>query len=727
MISRKPVFVFIYLIMFILSLFGMTAVAFTERSFDQTVTILDINENYIINDNDPPWWTHWSGDSDRNRLEDQLDILLEQSYKSVDKPTANIMIDYKDAPDENDIKKLNQLGLDITYVDDSINMVAADSVPADRLDDILMLSGVVMIENQSEYIPLLDKSVPAMKVTASNEYSNVARDFGVSGSGVVIAVIDTGVDDEHDSLDDDKFIEGKDFSDDRIKEKNPDDKDGHGTHVAGIAMGNGGSTGSYAGVAPGAKLVDVKVFSDWSPTTSASNVIEAIDWCIANKVRLSIDILSLSIGDVFLGNDDGNSAEARKVDEASSAGMVVVVSAGNEGPNNNGFSSLAAAETAITVGAIDDHGTVDRSDDTIADFSNRGPRADDGDSESIDEFKPDVCAPGVAINSAMGLKFGSAGNSYTEKDGTSMSAPHVSGLAALILEANPNLNPEDVKKIIRDTASPMGSPYNADISSQYNSDYGWGIVDAYEAVKRALGDFQRAEIDSFEDGDTIGGLVEILGTASNDKGPIVKVELSFNGGKTWHSAHGTYDWNYTWDSSETGNGETQIFIRTSNGTAYSDIFKVSVNVLNVLAKISYPYINSEVKGTVKIEGALSVNHFVSFVAVKIDNGDWRSAKDKTGVGEWSTWYYEWNTKPYKNGEHTIYARTHINDIVSKETSITVKVENESGGGFLTLRLFILIIIVVIIIAVLVAVMRSRRKKIEAIIIEEIKYQGQYKD
>jgi hypothetical protein len=380
--------------------------------------------------------------------------------------------------------------------------------------------------------------------------------------------------------------------------------------------------------------------------------------------------MSLSIGEIIVGNDDGSGSEAQLLDSAVDAGMVVVVSAGNEGPNNNGFSSLAASEKAITVAAVDDKGTVDRSDDGIADFSSRGPRADDGDSDRLDEFKPDIAVPGVDIDSAMYAAsfLVLPGNGYTEQSGTSMAAPHIAGLAALLLEANPTLSPDEVKNLMRETADSKGSPYDSSVSTKYNKDYGWGIVDGYEAVRRAMGDFQRAEVTSFAPGDTVGGIVEIKGTASNDKGGIEKVELSFNNGGSWQEAEGTYSWSYDWDSTTVGNGQFNILVRTYNGTDHSDVFRVTVSVLNVLADFSFPYEGMTVRSKIRIEGTLSTNDAVHFVEVKIDEGSWSAARDRSGQGTFATWYYELDTNTLSNGEHTIYARTFTNDILQIRTS-----------------------------------------------------------
>jgi subtilisin family serine protease len=656
-----------------------------------------------------PWWERWSRDSDRNGYDDRLDAVVNSEGGFHSNKKVDLLIDYDRLPGPAELSALHQLDLEVTYKSRYINTMAARNVPLNLLPIISGLEGVVMIEKQSLYRPSLDVSVPAMKVRPSSQYTNVAYDFDVDGDDIVIAIIDTGVDDDHDGLTG-KFIAGADFSGGIISFVNPDDKEGHGTHVAGIAMGTGGSTAVNVGVAPGASLVDVKVFNDWTPTTSSDNVMRGIEWCIDNVDTYGIDVMSLSIGEIIVGNDDGSGSEAQLLDSAVDAGMVVVVSAGNEGPNNNGFSSLAASEKAITVAAVDDKGTVDRSDDGIADFSSRGPRADDGDSDRLDEFKPDIAVPGVDIDSAMYAAsfLVLPGNGYTEQSGTSMAAPHIAGLAALLLEANPTLSPDEVKNLMRETADSKGSPYDSSVSTKYNKDYGWGIVDGYEAVRRAMGDFQRAEVTSFAPGDTVGGIVEIKGTASNDKGGIEKVELSFNNGGSWQEAEGTYSWSYDWDSTTVGNGQFNILVRTYNGTDHSDVFRVTVSVLNVLADFSFPYEGMTVRSKIRIEGTLSTNDAVHFVEVKIDEGSWSAARDRSGQGTFATWYYELDTNTLSNGEHTIYARTFTNDIYSKETPVNVIIDNPTDSDF-PVYLIIGVIIGIIIVIITAVIIRRREQ------------------
>jgi hypothetical protein len=175
----------------------------------------------------------------------------------------------------------------------------------------------------------------------------------------------------------------------------------------------------------------------------------------------------------------------------------VSVAAGNDGPDNDGLSGMGSSDLSITVGATDDLNTVNREDDVIAGYSSRGPRADNGDGNPLNELKPEISAPGSNIIQAEGcvttglcnnfLGGDAADNGYTGRgSGTSYATPSVSGIIALMLEANPDLSPAEVKEIIKLTAERRGEATQPDVDPFWNRDFGWGMVDAYEATKMAF-------------------------------------------------------------------------------------------------------------------------------------------------------------------------------------------------------------------------------------------------
>lgn len=281
-----------------------------------------------------------------------------------------------------------------------------------------------------------------------------------SKNDIVIAILDTGIDIIHYDLDGGKVIGWKDFINNRTT---PYDDNGHGTHCASIAAGEGQANPSYRGVAYGAALVGVKVLNS-SGSGSTSTIIAGIDWVVQNKNTYNIKILSISLG--TSGSSNGQDALSLACNNAVDNGIVTVVAAGNSGPNKYTIGSPAAAEKVITVGAMADCG---EKGFYLANFSSRGPTADG-------RIKPDVCAPGVNITAA---RRGTT-NGYVTYSGTSMATPFVAGVVALMLDANPNLTPAQIKNILSNTCQDWG-PSGKDI------DYGFGRLQAYEAIKSAGG------------------------------------------------------------------------------------------------------------------------------------------------------------------------------------------------------------------------------------------------
>ena len=290
----------------------------------------------------------------------------------------------------------------------------------------------------------------------------VGGQLGVTGTGVGVATIDSGVSPTHPDLDG-RVLHFADFVG---RQASPYDDYGHGTHVAGIVAGSGrASNGARRGVAPGAHLVVLKAL-DQRGVGFTSNVIAAIEYAIEHRRAFNIRVINLSVAasvyESYL-TDPLTVAARRAVD----AGIVVVAAAGNRGRTASGnaayggIASPGNAPWVLTVGAISENGTASRNDDAVAEFSSRGPSALDL------EVKPDVVAPGVAIesttepssalfNSHPGSRLwgaqASAHEPYLSLTGTSMAAPVVSGVVALMIEANPGLTPNAVKAIVQYTA-----------------------------------------------------------------------------------------------------------------------------------------------------------------------------------------------------------------------------------------------------------------------------------
>ncbi|MHB2018589.1 MAG: S8 family peptidase [Candidatus Xenobia bacterium] len=271
---------------------------------------------------------------------------------------------------------------------------------------------------------------------------------GITGQGVTIAVVDSGIAPHPDLKD--KIVAFQDFVNHRSQ---PYDDEGHGTHVSSICAGTGAAShGRFRGLAPGASLVGIKVL-DSQGNGSDSGVIAGIQWAVENRQRYNIRIINLSLGaDVDKPAQDDPVAQA--VAAAHAAGLIVCAAAGNTGPFHHSIQDPGYAPAAISVGAVDDKQTVDRSDDTIPYWSSRGPTPQDN------LAKPDLVAPGVNIAAARANT-----NGYIFMSGTSMAAPMISGLSALLLQARPDARPDDVKQAMMATASKLnnflGRPYDA--------------------------------------------------------------------------------------------------------------------------------------------------------------------------------------------------------------------------------------------------------------------------
>ncbi|WP_379133859.1 S8 family peptidase [Paenibacillus sp. sgz500958] len=278
----------------------------------------------------------------------------------------------------------------------------------------------------------------------------IQRKRGLTGKGINIAVLDTGVYPHPDLTKPvNRIIAFKDFINHR---KRPYDDNGHGTHIAGDAAGNGRSSkGKYKGPAPEAGIVAVKVL-DSEGSGYDSTIIKGIEWCIANRKRLNLRILSMSFGGPALSSckDD---LLCQAVEKAVRAGLTVVIAAGNSGPERGTIESPGISPSAITVGAVDDRRTIVQKDDRITWFSSRGP-APGG------LTKPDLTAPGELITSLRApgsrldrtLPYLRVGKSYFLLTGTSISTPLVSGAAAQLLQCNPSLTPSQVKSRLKRNA-----------------------------------------------------------------------------------------------------------------------------------------------------------------------------------------------------------------------------------------------------------------------------------
>jgi subtilisin family serine protease len=540
-------------------------------------------------DDPTPWWERTTLDQNRNKIHDSLE--------SFEGPTG-IGLSYGVEVRQHHLDILAGKGLTVVDVIEAVDAVLLGQVDASMVGELAALDDVVMVERYGQIHLYGDIQTPAVKARNSTFYPVGAWDLGYSGAGVNIAMVDTGVDNEHPGLNE-KFIAGYDAvcylhtdpqcvisgfgSRETDGTFDPDDGNQHGTACMGMASATGidasGAQTDYYGSAPDADLVDVRIGTDAGAGPFENyllsqefyeSAMNGLQWIIDNKdtawqgadeENYGIDIISLSWGITSHegGGSDGEDMHSRILNEAMEAGVVVSVAAGNDGPSNDGLSGMGSSSLSITVGATDDKNTVDRSDDTVAGYSSRGPRRDNGDGNPLNELKPEVSAPGTNIVQAEGcvtsgtcnnfIGGDASDNGYTGRgSGTSYATPAVSGILALMIEANPDLSTAEMKEILKLTAERRGEPSAPEVDPFWNRDFGWGMVDAYKAVSLAIHlrdqgltgtvdvNSQVHILNASLNEDT--GLFEVRGEAWGQAGSIAAVEARVDGG-AWMQA--TYE------------------------------------------------------------------------------------------------------------------------------------------------------------------------------------------
>ncbi|PYZ96231.1 hypothetical protein CR205_17890 [Alteribacter lacisalsi] len=317
-------------------------------------------------------------------------------------------------------------------------------------------------------------------------------EYGIKGQGTVVGIMDTGVAMEHEALshnyrgnDGEHQYSWIDVSGQGYSE--PADGHGHGTHVAGTAVGGGG--GEPIGVAPEAEWIAAKIFTDGGSATT-SGIHEAFEWFLApgGDPEKAPHVVNNSWGNANTYNTEFYEGVQAWV----AAGIFPLFSAGNEGPGAQTIGSPASFPDSYAVGATDIN-------DQIASFSSRGPVFwDDEDGNSQQYLKPEISAPGHQIYSAW------PDGGYNTISGTSMASPHIAGIIALVLQANPDLSIAEVKDLLERTA--RGESH---MGSLPNMDYGYGIANVYQAVtEAAFAGHISGELENI-DGNPIPGTISI--------------------------------------------------------------------------------------------------------------------------------------------------------------------------------------------------------------------------
>jgi len=513
------------------------------------------------------WWLDWSRDADHDFVDDRIEWLLEQPvdvqqdwWRKAGPEHARVFIDYDHQPTDADVEALTKLGVEVTLRAHYLDTVAA-TIPLELLQDpatLLSLSGLVMIEDLGLAEPHMNEAVPTMGV------DDVWNDFGFTGTGVTIAILDTGIRGDHEGLndlDDDRFTCIDDPPD--PLDPNPDpipadcdpkitafydavythseqppedsfDSGTHGSHVAGIAAGTGGGQtavdGSrYIGAAPGAWLINILACCEGD----IEDIIEGAQWAIDNKENLGIDVLTSSLGEqqfeIHIDND-GSSAWSRQMDAVADSGIITTLSAGNEFGGAtivgcNTIDSPGDANLPVTVASLDKN--LD-----LAIYSSRGYTSDGRVKPDVAAIGSNIMAPDAATN-----------DGYTSKSGTSMATPLMAGIAALMKEANPDLTHAEFKDIIAAHAIEreisLGDPGLNDCSlleSRPDNEFGYGQADPLAFVE-AAGSIDRSlnvsmDIITLQE---IGNESYIAGTSSGGALGLGLVEVKVGGGE-WKGA-----------------------------------------------------------------------------------------------------------------------------------------------------------------------------------------------
>ena len=429
------------------------------------------------------WWVNTTVDRDGNGIGDMVEKFHDHPLFLDEDNTLPIIVDFDHTPTDTDVTMLER---EVGYVhewDLPLIDAVAGRIPHDMILETTTLPGVVMLE--------LDGILEAQNGDAAvvHEVDLAQQQTGYDGSGVTVAVIDTGIDGMHvglDDMDDDNSTNDPKIIGFYDPVNNPDktngtevfpyDDQGHGSHCAGTVAGTGAPTYEHPGMAPGAFLVGVKVL-DAGGSGSFAVVMAGMQWTHDYRYEFNIRAASMSLGGP--GAIEWTSSEEDSVNRMSNrmvgAGITMLIAAGNTaGPGTIG--TPGSAEDAITVGALNKN-------TAIAEYSSEGP------TEEL-RVKPNIAFVGSDVMSVAH----NTGDGYVAFSGTSMATPGVAGTVALMLQANPDLSPFDVRNILQETATyrqciymAANQPCAEDLipKNRQNNVYGHGHVEGLSAVMSA--------------------------------------------------------------------------------------------------------------------------------------------------------------------------------------------------------------------------------------------------
>ena len=479
-----------------------------------------------VNDDSEPqgWWTETTVDRNQNKIGDMVELHMDNPIFLDEDNTLPLIIDFHFTPGQEEIEMLERnVEYQHQFILHGIDALAG-RVPVDELLTLRDLPGVVMIE--------LDGIL-----TIANNDARIGHgvdvtfaETGYDGSGTTVAIIDTGLDGNHTSLDDQDddpttydpkilgFYDAVNSPDDTSGNIFPFDDQGHGSHCGGTTAGTGAPTYDHPGMAPQAHLVGVKVLGA-DGSGSFAGVMAGMQWTIDTMHQYNTRIASMSLGGP--GAIEWTSSEEdsvnRQANEMVRAGIALYIAAGNNGVSAQ-IGTPGSAEDVITVGALD-------KDTSIAIYSSQGP-TEEG------RVKPNIAYMGSSI---MSVEYNS-GDQYSAKSGTSMATPGAAGVGALMLQANPDLSPFDIRNIMQETATYrqchyMGAnePCLEDLipKNRQNNVYGHGHVNSLEAVLEAA---QYNQQYTFNSNITLSITENAFTDGSIMLGPGSEIEIDLNQG-----------------------------------------------------------------------------------------------------------------------------------------------------------------------------------------------------
>ena len=431
------------------------------------------------------WWENTNMDTNKDRIHDAIWMAPESShYDYLDENNRiSVIVDFDHTPTIEDERMLEQhVSFEVQFRYWLIDSIAG-KVDIDLVTKIVELPGVVFVELDGRL------EIQMNDVNEIHDVTQVWQDTGYTGTGSVVAIIDTGIDSDHVGLDD--IDDDNSTNDPKViafydpvntpeltngTEVKAYDDQGHGTHCAGITAGTGAPDYQYKGVAPMAQLVGVKVL-DSGGSGSFATVMAGMEWTVEKRHIFNIRAASMSLGGP--GAIEWTSSEEESVNrmgnEMMREGVALFIAAGNSAFSAQ-IGTPGSAEDVITVGSLDKN-------TAIAVYSSQGP-TEEG------RVKPNIAFVGSSV---MAPDY-NTGNGYTSKSGTSMATPGAAGLAALMYQANPDLSPFDIRNIMQETATYRECHYmlaNEPCAednipkNRQNNVYGHGHVNSIPSVMEA--------------------------------------------------------------------------------------------------------------------------------------------------------------------------------------------------------------------------------------------------